>query len=65
MQELTMTASATDLARELAQLQQEFRTFSLGANFSFAELVITQPGGFIEKYRTRTAEIQNALARMR
>lgn len=60
-----MTASAAELAQELDALQKEFRAYSQSADFSFAEINAPKPDGFVEKYRRRTAEIQNALSRMR
>lgn len=58
-----MTASATELAKELSQLQQEFRAFTNAPDFSYAALFSPAPGGFVETYRKRTAELQNALSR--
>jgi len=63
--ELSMTASAAELAQELDALQKEFRAYSQTADFSFAEINAPKPNGFVENYRRRTAEIQNALSRMR
>jgi hypothetical protein len=60
-----MSATAAELAQELGQLQQEFRAYTLSADFSFSEISQPKSGGFVERYQQRTAEIQNALSRMR
>jgi len=59
-----MSTSADELARELSKLQQEFRAYAQRPEFSYAELSAPAAGSFLEHYRSRTAEIQNALARL-
>lgn len=60
-----MTASASELANELIQLQRDYRALTLSPDYSFDEIWNPTPGGFAERYQERTKELQRAIAGLR
>ena len=51
-----------ELVKERAELQREYREYIAKNGFDYKEFVNPSPGGFYEKYKKRTKEIDDVLA---
>lgn len=57
-----MTATATELVRELVKLESDYRDYSRRPEFKLTEVWHPTPGGFMEKYQVRVKELQKEIA---
>lgn len=57
-------SNPVELARELVRLQQDFREHARSEAFRQGELMVPTPGGYVEQYRRRIAEIIRDLVRL-